>query len=274
MHINTSASDGEKFKLLAGPCIIESKEMLRQCAETLLEVSAPHQLDFTFKASYRKANRSSVASFTGVGDEQALTWLNDIKSEFGVPVLTDFHSVAEIEQFAEAVDVIQIPAFLSRQTDILQAAGASGKTVNIKKGQFLAPGDMGKAAAKVSSAGAGPVWLTERGTSFGYHDLVVDFRGLIIMRSFGYPVIYDATHSVQRPSLGTESGGFREYIPHLARAAGACGIDGLFMEAHPDPSKAKSDAATQLNFDEAAAVLNSVLAVHRLVNQQTDRADT
>lgn len=267
MQNNTPSSEEPDFILIAGPCVIESRDLLRRCAEALLEITAPHNLNFVFKASYRKANRSSVDSFTGVGDEQALGWLSDIRREFGLPVLSDFHSVAEVQDLSEAVDVIQIPAFLARQTDLLQAAGETGKTVNVKKAQFMAPTDMQKAAAKVRSAGEGPVWLTERGTSFGYHDLVVDFRGLIIMRGFGHPVIFDATHSVQRPSIGRESGGFREFIPHLARAAAACGIDGLFMEAHPDPANAKSDAATQLNFAEAGAVLNSVMALHKLARE-------
>ncbi|MBS1536493.1 MAG: 3-deoxy-8-phosphooctulonate synthase [Bacteroidetes bacterium] len=258
-----------KFTIIAGPCVVESKEMLQEVASIVSPICNELGFDYVFKASYRKANRTSVASFTGIGDERALEYLAEIHTEFGVPTITDIHTAEEATLAAQFVDVLQIPAFLCRQTDILQAAGMTGKTVNIKKGQFLAPADMAKAAAKVSATGNNSIWLTERGTTFGYHDLVVDYRGLVIMRESGYPVIYDATHSVQMPGGGEQSGGQPRFIRSLARAAVAVGIDGLFVETHPNPQKAKSDAATQLplseikNFLEEIALIQSVITSSR-----------
>ncbi len=249
----------ERLLVIAGPCVVESRDLLFRVADHLVELAATRPIQLVFKSSYRKANRTSANSFQGIGDELALRYLADVREGFGIPVLTDFHTEAEAERAASFVDVLQVPAFLSRQTSLLQAAAATGKTVNIKKGQFMAPDDVVKAAQKVVAAGNSNVWLTERGTSFGYHDLVVDFRGLVVMRSSGFPVIFDATHSVQQPSVGEQSGGRPQFIPALARAAAAVGIDGLFFETHPDPTNAKSDSATQLPLSHAESFLDDVL---------------
>ncbi|MCK5741405.1 MAG: 3-deoxy-8-phosphooctulonate synthase, partial [Chlorobi bacterium] len=192
-------------------------------------------------------------------------YLAEIGQEFDLPVITDIHLPEEAALAAQYVDMLQIPAFLSRQTDLLLAAGKTGKTVNIKKGQFLAPDDMKKAADKVESTGNKKIWLTERGTAFGYHDLIVDFRSLMIMKELGYPVVFDATHSLQKPSVGVQSGGAPEYIPALARAAAAVGIDGLFMETHPDPANAKSDAATQMALENTEKFIKDIVAIDRLL---------
>jgi 2-dehydro-3-deoxyphosphooctonate aldolase (KDO 8-P synthase) len=248
-----------RLLVLAGPCLVESADIFFTVADHLCSICRDLPVDLVLKGSYRKANRTSAGAFQGIGDEQALRILAQGRERFGRPVVTDIHTDAEAEIAAEYVDVLQIPAFLSRQTSLLEAAAATGKTVNIKKAQFMAPEDVLKAAAKVVGAGNSNVWVTERGTSFGYHDLVVDFRGLITMRGGGYPVIFDATHSVQQPSIGATSGGKREFIPALARAAAAVGIDGLFFETHPDPSRARSDAATQLPLSEVEDVLHRVL---------------
>lgn len=255
----------EKFTIIAGPCVVESKEMLQGVAATVAPICRELGFDYVFKSSYRKANRSSVSSFTGIGDELALNYLAEIREEFGLKILTDIHTAEEAVLAAEFVDVLQIPAFLCRQTSLLQAAGLTGKIVNIKKGQFLAPEDMAKAAAKVHATGNNNIWLTERGTTFGYHDLVVDFRGLDIMRESGYPVIYDATHSVQMPGGGEQSGGQPQFIRSLARAAVAVGINGLFIETHPNPKAAKSDAATQLPLSEIRIFLEEVALIHSAI---------
>ena len=255
----------EKFIIIAGPCVVESKEMLQEVAATVAPICAELGFDYVFKSSYRKANRTSVSSFTGIGDELAVEYLDEIRDEFGLRVLTDIHTEEEAELAAPFVDILQIPAFLCRQTSLLQAAGLTGRTVNIKKGQFLAPEDMAKAAAKVKATGNNNIWLTERGTTFGYHDLVVDFRALDIMRESGYPVIYDATHSVQMPGGGEQSGGQPQYIRSLARAAVAVGIDGLFIETHPNPKEAKSDAATQLPLSEIGNFLEEIARVHAAI---------
>lgn len=245
--------------IIAGPCLVESSDLIMRVAEHLANICRDLPVELVLKGSYRKANRTSAGSFSGIGDEQALLALHEAGRAHGLRTLTDVHADAEAALAAPFVDVIQIPAFLSRQTSLLQAAAATGRTVNIKKAQFMAPDDMAKAAEKVAVAGNSNIWLTERGTSFGYHDLVVDFRSLVIMRQTGYPVIYDATHSVQQPSIGAQSGGRREFIPALARAAAAVGIDGLFVETHPDPANAKSDAATQLPLADMADFLTMVL---------------
>ncbi|MEY3386390.1 MAG: hypothetical protein RIR53_1201 [Bacteroidota bacterium] len=245
--------------IIAGPCLVESRDLIMRVAEHLAGVCATLPVQLVLKGSYRKANRTSADSFSGIGDVEALGFLQEAGRQHGLRTLTDIHSDAEAALAAEFVDVLQIPAFLSRQTSLLQAAAATGRTVNIKKAQFMAPDDMAKAAEKVTRAGNPNVWLTERGTSFGYHDLVVDFRSLVIMRQTGLPVIFDATHSVQQPSIGAQSGGRREFIPALARAAAAVGIDGLFVETHPDPAHALSDAATQLPLDQMADFLAMVL---------------
>ncbi len=255
-----------KFIIIAGPCVIESKELLKITCENLLKsLIDKKNVDFYFKSSYKKANRSSFNAFQGVGDVKALEWLSEIKKEYNVKVLTDIHSPTEAALAANFVDALQIPAFLSRQTELLVAAAQTGKLVNIKKAQFMAPADMQKAAKKVSDSGNDNIMLTERGTFFGYHDLVVDFRSLVRMREYGYPVIYDATHSLQQPSLNEQSGGYRELIPALARAAVATGIDGIFFETHPDPSNAMSDSATQLNLKDADNFIQNTLKINDLI---------
>lgn len=245
--------------IIAGPCLVESRDLIMRVAEHLASICRDLPVELVLKGSYRKANRTSAGAFAGIGDEDALSYLREAGQAHGLQTLTDIHNDDEAAMAAAYVDVLQIPAFLSRQTSLLQAAAATGRTVNIKKAQFMAPDDMQKAARKVALAGNEKIWLTERGTTFGYHDLVVDFRSLVIMRSTGYPVIYDATHSVQQPSVGEQSGGRREFIPALARAAAAVGIDGLFVETHPDPANAKSDAATQLPLADMADFLTMVL---------------
>jgi 2-dehydro-3-deoxyphosphooctonate aldolase (KDO 8-P synthase) len=252
-------TDPKRPIIIAGPCLVESRDVIMRVAETLATIAQKLPISLILKGSYRKANRTSAGSFQGIGDEAALELLNEAGRQIGAPTLTDIHADHEAALAAAYVDVLQIPAFLSRQTSLLEAAAKTGRTVNIKKAQFMAPDDMAKAAEKVTAAGGKHVWLTERGTSFGYHDLVVDFRSLVIMRQSGYPVIFDATHSVQQPSIGAQSGGKREFIPALARAAAAVGIDGIFFETHPDPSQAKSDAATQLPLEQAGVFLQTVL---------------
>ena len=254
-------SGSEKFPIIAGPCVVESRDILVQVAERLKQLEANYPVSFIFKASYRKANRTSSTSFTGIGDEAALHLLGDIKREFDMPVLTDVHLPNECAMAARTCDILQIPAFLARQSELLAAAAETGKIVNIKKAQFMSPQDMKYAREKVFAAGNSNVLLTERGTSFGYGDLVVDFRSLELMREFGSPIIYDATHSVQRPSQNGISGGERRFILPLARAAMAVGIDGLFVETHPDPAKAKSDAASQLPLGELESFVKSLLSL-------------
>ena len=248
-----------RFPVIAGPCLVESKELLQQVATELCRIQALLPIDFIFKSSYRKANRTSGTSITSIGDEKALSYLADIKKEFSLPILTDIHLHTEAAFAAEICDVLQIPAFLSRQTDLLEAGAETGKVINIKKAQFMSPQDMKFAKEKVTRKGNPNVLLTERGTSFGYGDLIVDFRSLDTMREFGSPIIYDATHSVQRPSQNGVSGGQRQFIAPLARAAMAIGIDGLFIETHPNPEDAKSDAETQLPLSELEKLLRSLL---------------
>lgn len=240
----------DKLTLIAGPCVVESLDLLEEVAETLILVGKECNVDIVFKASYRKANRTSLSSFASLGDDLALDYLSQIRTKFAIPVLTDIHSAEEASNVAAIADVLQIPAFLCRQTDILIAAAKTGRYVNIKKGQFLAAGDMHKQAQKVTAQGNSNVWLTERGTTFGYHDLVVDMRGLVTMKESGFPVIFDATHSVQQPGGGEQSGGQPKFIRALSRAAIATGINGLFVETHPHPEKAWSDSATQLPLHE------------------------
>lgn len=253
--------DPTRLLLIAGPCVVESIDLLRTVADRMLTITRDLPIQYVFKSSYRKANRTSANSFQGIGDTLALQHLATIREEFGVAVLTDFHTDEEAARAAQYVDVLQVPAFLSRQTSLLEAAARTGKVVNIKKAQFMAPDDMPKAAAKVKAAGNDNIWLTERGTTFGYHDLVVDYRGLVDMQQTGYPVIFDATHSVQRPSVGAQSGGQPQYILPLACAAVAVGVNGLFVETHPDPASALSDAATQLPLDEMEQFLQKVIGI-------------
>jgi 2-dehydro-3-deoxyphosphooctonate aldolase (KDO 8-P synthase) len=248
-----------RFPVIAGPCLVESKELLEEVATELSRIQKILPVDFIFKSSYRKANRTSGKSISGIGDETALTYLADIKKEFSFPILSDVHLPGEACLAAEVCDILQIPAFLARQSDLLEAAAETGRVVNIKKAQFMSANDMKFAKEKVFAKNNKNVLLTERGTSFGYGDLIVDFRSIEIMKEFGSPVIYDATHSVQRPSQNGISGGQRQFIAPLARAAMAVGADGLFIETHPDPAKAKSDSESQLPLGELEALLRSLL---------------
>ncbi len=240
---------------------MESRELVHTVAEHVCRVCASLPVRLVFKASYRKANRTSARSFTGIGDERALEVLAEIRHTYGVPVLTDVHTPEEARRAAQYVDVLQIPAFLCRQTDLLMAAGATGKPVNIKKGQFMAPEAMVHAVEKVRLGGGSTVWLTERGTMFGYRDLVVDFRSLVVMRQTGCPVLYDATHSLQQPNIGERSGGQRQFVRALARAAVAVGVDGIFFETHPNPEQALSDPETQLPLAEVESFLHELVAL-------------
>ena len=238
-----------------------------ETAEELQRITETEGVHFIFKGSYRKANRSSSSSFTGIGDIEALEVLDEIRQTYKMPVITDVHETKDVTLAARDVDVLQIPAFLCRQTELLVAAGESGLAVNIKKGQFMAPEDMVLAAAKVAKTGNGRVMLTERGSSFGYHNLVVDFRGVAKMAESGYPVLYDATHSLQLPSAGQGvSGGERNYVMPLAKAAVAVGVNGLFFEIHPDPSKALSDAATQVALADFSIMVKQLLHLYRCVH--------
>lgn len=262
--------DGNPLVLIAGPCVVESRDLVMRTAESVKKTAASHRTPVIFKSSYKKANRTSASSFAGIGDDEALKILEEVKKELGLPVLTDIHAVEEAAIAAEVADVLQIPAFLCRQTELLLEAGRTGKVVNIKKGQFLAPEDMAHAAAKVRDTGNSNVLLTERGTTFGYHNLVVDMRSLKIMRDLGYPVILDATHSVQLPGSGVlkmETGGQPEFIFPLARAGVAAGCDGLFVEVHPQPRHALSDAASQLPLEMLDTLLAQVTAIDRLVKK-------
>ncbi len=242
--------------LIVGPCVMESEEHTLRCAETLQNLLSSHNIQFIFKASYDKANRSSGHSFRGPGMEKGLRILERVQKEFSLPVLTDVHTVEEATIVGAQCEFIQIPAFLCRQTDLILAAGKTPAAVNVKKGQFLAPWDMKNIIEKLLSVGKKDILLTDRGTSFGYNNLVSDFRGIAVMQELGFPVCYDASHSVQLPGgLGSMSGGERKYIPLLSRAAIAAGCNALFIEAHPTPKMAKSDAATVLSFDELKALL-------------------
>ena len=253
--------EGQLF-LIAGPCVIESEAHVRTMADAIQRVAADLGIPFIFKASYDKANRTSVKSYRGPGLKEGVRILGRLARETGLPVLTDVHEPDHCEIAAEAVDVLQIPAFLCRQTDLLVAAGKTGRAINIKKGQFVAPWDMAHPVEKVRSTGNERVFLTERGASFGYNTLVVDFRSLPIMRRLA-PVVFDATHSVQQPSAaGNVSGGQPEYIPLLSRAAVAAGIDGLFVEVHDDPANAKSDGANALDLKLLKPLLEKLLAIH------------
>jgi 2-dehydro-3-deoxyphosphooctonate aldolase (KDO 8-P synthase) len=254
---------GAPLALIAGPCVIESEDLVLRTAENLCKITSGLGIPFIFKSSYDKANRTSVESFRGPGLEEGLRILEKVRSELGVAILSDVHSPEEALSAGEVLDCIQIPAFLCRQTDLLVAAGRTGKPVNIKKGQFQAPEDMRSAALKVESvAGSGGVTLTERGTTFGYHYLVVDFQGLPAMAELGYPVVFDATHSVQYPGGGCGvSSGNSSRVPALVRAAVAVGIDALFIETHPDPSKARCDGPNSVPLDQVEGLLLSALAI-------------
>lgn len=257
----------DNFFLIAGPCVIEGREITRQIAATVAEIADKYSIPYVFKASYRKANRSRIDSFTGIGDEAGLEVLQSIKEEFGLPTLTDIHTPSEAALAASyGVDVLQIPAFLCRQTELLEAAAKTGKYVNIKKGQFLAPDSMKFAAQKVEHYGNTNIILTDRGTQFGYSDLIIDFRGIPTMQSFGYPVVVDITHSLQEPNRSSGvTGGHPEMISTIAKASIAVGADGLFLETHPDPSQAKSDGANMLRLDLLENLIKTLLPIRQAI---------
>lgn len=264
----THIIEGDGLFFIAGPCAIEGEEMAMRIADRLVEISDQLDLPLVFKGSYRKANRSRGDSFTGIGDEKALKVLRKVSSQFGIPVTTDVHETKEIEMVADSVDVIQIPAFLCRQTELIQAAADSGCVVNIKKGQFMGPEAMKFAADKVKSGGQkATAWLTERGTTFGYQDLVVDFRSIPVMRPFANKVIMDCTHSLQQPNQSQGvTGGRPELIGMMARTAVAAGAQGLFLETHYNPSEAQSDAANMLPLEHLESILRKALRIYEIVN--------
>ncbi len=257
--------DGNLPAILAGPCVAESLELCREIAAHAVDVCAKVGLPYVFKASFDKANRTSINAFRGPGLEAGLEILAKIKDEFHCPVITDVHEPWQCAKVAEVADILQIPAFLCRQTDLLVAAGATGRPVNVKKGQFMAPDDMKAVVGKIASTGNEDIMLTDRGTSFGYHNLVVDMRGLVIMRNLGYPVVFDATHAVQLPGgQGSSSGGNREFVVPLARAAAAVGIDALFLEIHPRPEQALSDGTNSLPLGQLEALLATIRKIHEI----------
>ena len=267
---NLAIGQRQPLVFIAGPCVIESHESCLKLADKLKTIFQAKRLPFIFKASYDKANRTSVNSYRGPGVKEGIKILADIKKRLDLPILSDVHSEEEIPIVSETLDIIQIPAFLCRQTDLILAAAKTGKPINIKKGQFLAPWDMKAVTEKVRSTGNEQILLTERGTCFGYNNLVSDMRSLVIMRELGYPVIYDATHSVQLPGgQGNVSGGERNMVIPLARAAVATGCDGLFLEVHENPEKALSDAATMLSIEALPNLIEQVLEIHRVVTTDT-----
>lgn len=269
-YLSSSASGN--FFLLAGPCVIEDTESPLAIARRIADVAAELDIPYVFKGSYRKANRSRMDSFTGIGDVKALEVLGEVRRQIGVPVVTDIHEAAEAALAADYVDMLQIPAFLCRQTDLLVAAARTGKYVNIKKGQFLSPESMRFAVEKVRQAGGEQVALTDRGTMFGYGDLIVDYRGIPTMKSFGVPVIMDVTHSLQQPNTaGGVTGGRPDMIETIARAAIACGADGLFIETHPDPKAARSDGANMLQLDLLPDLLRRLTAIRKTINSFNHR---
>jgi 2-dehydro-3-deoxyphosphooctonate aldolase (KDO 8-P synthase) len=263
---NASFGGQKSFSLVAGPCVLEDLDTTLRIAEFLKKLTTELGIGFVFKASYDKANRTSVASYRGPGTDAGLEMLAKVKSTFDVPVVSDVHDVTQVSAAAQVLDILQIPAFLCRQTDLLVAAGNSGKVVNVKKGQFQAPWDMRHVVGKITSTGNAQVIMTERGASFGYNNLVVDMRSLVIMRELNYPVIFDATHAVQLPGGGDGvSAGQREYVAALARAAVATGVDGLFLEVHEDPECARCDGPNSLYLKDLKPMLQSLLAIDRVV---------
>lgn len=266
--MNISDLKNNMFFLLAGPCVVENEDLCMEIASQLKQITDQLGIKYVFKASYRKANRSRSDSFSGIGDEKALQILGEIKEKFKIPVVTDIHAANEAEMAAEYVDIIQIPAFLCRQSDILTAAAKTGKIVNIKKGQFLAPSSMKHPAQKVIDSGNNNIILTDRGTMFGYGDIIVDYRGIIEMKEFGFPVVLDITHSLQQPNQASGiSGGRPEMIETIAKAGIAVGADGIFMETHPDPSKALSDGANMLKLDKVENLLRKLVKIRQTINE-------
>ena len=268
LKLNGFDIGGNKLTIMAGPCVIENENLLKETAEALKEITSKLDINFIFKSSFDKANRSSITSFRGPGIEKGLEMLGNIKSKYNVPIVTDIHTPDQAEIAAKVADVIQIPAFLCRQTDLLVAAAKTGKIVNIKKGQFLAPEQMAPLVKKVEDSGNYNIMLTDRGTSFGYNNLVVDFRGIPIMQSFGYPVVFDATHSVQLPGAqGVCSGGDRRFVPVLAKAAMATGANVLFFEIHPDPDKALCDGPNMVALKDAERLFKECRDIFELVRK-------
>ncbi|MBR3565678.1 MAG: 3-deoxy-8-phosphooctulonate synthase [Paludibacteraceae bacterium] len=269
VNINDQIAIGgnKRFTLLAGPCAIENREMAIYTARTLKQVCEQLGINLVFKASYDKANRSSVGSSRGVGMEKGLDILQEIKESLQLPIVTDVHETWQCQRVAQVADILQIPAFLSRQTDLLIAAAETGRCVNVKKGQFMAPWDMQNVVKKIESTGNRGILLTERGTSFGYNNLIVDMTGLVEMRQLGYPIVFDATHSVQKPSgQGTSTGGNRNMVPYLLRAALAVGVDALFLEVHPNPEIAISDGPNQLYLSNIENILQQAIAIDDLLH--------
>jgi len=265
---NLKDSQTGNFFLLAGPCVVEGEKICMEIAEKIQNITAKYDIPFVFKASFKKANRSRIDSFTGIGDEKGLAILSKVRETYNIPVVTDIHSVEDALTAARFVDILQIPAFLCRQTDILVAAAKTGRTVNIKKGQFLAPDAMQFAAQKVVDSGNNNVMLTERGTTFGYHDLIVDYRGIVTMQKFGFPVILDITHSLQQPNQNSGiTGGRPDQIETIARAGIAVGVDGIFIETHPDPAKAKSDGANMLPLDKLDDLLSKLTGIRKAIKE-------
>lgn len=263
---------GEPLAVMSGPCVIESEDHCLKAAEALKKMFAKHRVPLIFKSSYDKANRSSYHSFRGPGIEEGLRILERVQQEFDLPVVTDVHSPAEAAAAGQVCEILQIPAFLCRQTDLVFAAAQTGAVVSVKKGQFLAPWDMDNVVKKIISADNHKIILVDRGTTFGYNSLVCDMRGIPIMQKTGYPVCFDATHAVQKPGgLGTHSGGDREFIPVLAKAALAAGANALFIEAHPDPAQAKSDAASVMAFEDLDFLLPQFKQLYELIQQQPAR---
>ena len=261
-------NDNDNFFLLAGPCVIESEEVIMNTAEKVVRICEKLQIPLVFKSSYRKANRSRLDSFSGIGDEKALKILAKVRDSFGVPLVTDIHAADEAEMAAEYVDVLQIPAFLCRQTDILVAAAKTGKVVNVKKGQFLSPESMQFAVDKIQQSGNDKIILTDRGTMFGYHDLIVDYRAIPVMQGLNVPVTLDCTHSLQLPNQASGvTGGNPQMIETIARAGIAVGADGLFIETHPDPAHAKSDGANMLNLSLLEDLLAKLTVLRQAINQ-------
>lgn len=263
---NVSIANNLPFVLIAGPCVIENRKLVLDTAKKIKDIASRLKIPFIFKASFDKANRTSGASFRGLGIGPGLEILKEVKERFGVPVLSDVHNVEDVNEAKEVLDILQIPAFLCRQTDLLLAAADSKKVINVKKGQFLAPWDVNEIVKKIESRGNKNILLTERGSSFGYNNLVSDFRSLSIMQETGYPVVFDASHSVQQPGgLGTASGGKSEFIPLLARCAVAAGCAAIFMEVHPEPKKALSDGPNMLPLNQLEGVLKDLKKIDGVV---------
>ncbi|AJF06997.1 3-deoxy-8-phosphooctulonate synthase [Geoalkalibacter subterraneus] len=271
---NITMGEGFPLVLIAGPCVIEDEEATLRIASFLRKLGEDLGIGIIFKASFDKANRTSISSFRGPGMEEGLRILSRVKEQVGLPLLSDIHEISQISPAAEVLDVLQIPAFLSRQTDLLVAAARSGRVVNVKKGQFLAPWDMANVVEKIEESGNDRILLTERGASFGYNNLVVDMRSLVIMREMGHPVVFDATHSVQLPGgAGTASAGQRQYVGALSRAAAAVGIDGLFWEVHENPDAARCDGPNSLALDHLRPMLEQILAIDALVRKEIPSHD-